>query len=180
MTSSTHLNGFKSSLSSTTSSNFRRSASLSDFNSFPNSSCSTSRLDESLLDHGGGGGGGPPLRGLPVVIVMAKGSELTEDKLEDLRQLGRELAISLQSPFVDLPELEAMEEMALNANGVSWRWRCLLLMGRFRQTVSRNVVLDQSNSIFPTVTLSCHHSFYRMTKIIKRLGHFRTSKSESL
>ena len=49
---------------------------------------------------------------------MAKGSELTEDKLEDLRQLGRELAISLQSPFVDLPELEAMEDMAA-ANGVS-------------------------------------------------------------
>ena len=86
MTSSTQLNGYRSTtMSSTNSSNFKKSASISDFHhSFPNSSSSTSRLDgESLLESGANG---PPLRGLPVIIVMAKGSELTEDKLEDLRQ----------------------------------------------------------------------------------------------
>ena len=128
MTSSTHLNGYKStSMTGNSTNSFRRSASLSDFNSFANSSSSsTSRLDsDALFDGGGGGGGAAPLRGLPVVIVMAKGSELTEDKLEDLRQLGRDLALSLQSHFVDLPELEAMEEEMTARNGVSygmWLW----------------------------------------------------------
>ena len=137
MTSSTHLNGFKTSSSlSAHSGHFRRSASLSDFHS------SSSKLDadHAPFDHHGGGGGGggggdgvggPPLRGLPVVIVMAKGSELTEDKLEDLRQQGRDLALSLQSPFVDLPELEAMEEEMTARNGVS------NIMGREREALRK-------------------------------------------
>ncbi|XP_043226331.1 rho GTPase-activating protein 190-like isoform X3 [Amphibalanus amphitrite] len=62
--------------------------------------------------------GRPPFQGLPLVLVLAADPQLGRAELAQLRQDGRSLADSLQSPFVDCTPPPAEEEPAADAEHV--------------------------------------------------------------